>query len=173
MKKKGLILLLALSVMVVTGCGNQNTSDDIQLEAVADDASEEVLLDQPTEGTTQEPTTRIVEKTEEKTTEANTLQVSDGSEGVTAISPEDATAMLQVTLGEKDKDTGNEYSYGYIENVQVDGVTYLAFDWRWMVDGDHMSRLGNLFVTADGSKIYSGVYNGPEDCTIDLDDPMN
>lgn len=174
MKKTGLFVLLALSVMAVTGCGNKDSDSTVVLQEVTEKTTEDELLDQPTEGTTQEPTTRIVEQTEEATVED--IVSEDGTDsqgtGITAISPEDATAMLMVTLGERDEETGNEYSYGYIENVQIDGVTYLVFDWRWLVD-DHTSKITDLFVTADGSKIYEGLYNGPENSEVYLDNPLN
>lgn len=172
MKKKGLILLFAMLACVCTGCGEKRTNDELSVDLVT---QEDLVMseDISTERETAEPTTRIVESTEEKT-EAVTSETAGDTQGsgVTAISPEDATAMLMVTLGERDEQTGNEYSYSYVENVQIDGVTYLVFDWRWLVD-DHMSKLADLFVTADGSKIYEGWYNGPEDSEVYLDSPLN
>lgn len=167
--KKKVLVLFALSALVFTGCGTKDadveTTTEVTTEITSEETSEEI-----TEATTEEKTT----EQSAQTTEAPATEVTENiqSSGVTAISPEDATAMLMVTLGERDEQTGNEYSYGYIENVQIDGVTYLVFDWRWLVD-DHMSRLGDLFVTADGSKIYEGLYGGPENSEVFLDKPLN
>lgn len=166
MKKRGLILALALSVLVFTGCGKEAEEKTTSEVTTSEETTEEV-----TEATTEKETEKTTESTEVSTTEA--ASESQTSQSVKAISPEDAQAMLMMELGEKDEETGNEFSYGYIENVQVDGVTYLVFDWRWLVDGNHMSKLADLFVTADGSKIYEGTYMGPEDCTVYLDAPLN
>lgn len=173
MKKKGLVVLLALSVFALTGCGTKDTDVEATTEVTTEattEATTEEASEEKTEATTEEKTT----EQSAQTTEAVTTQTTENTSGsgVMAISPEDATAMLMVTLGERDEETGNEYSYGYIENVQIDGVTYLVFDWRWLVD-DHTSRLGNLFVTADGSKIYEGIYSGPENSQVFLDNPLN
>lgn len=170
MKKRGLILALALSVLIFTGCGKE-TEDKITSEVTTSEETTEEVTEATTEATTEKETEKTTESTEMPTTEAATE--SQTSQGVKAISPEDAQAMLMMELGEKDEETGNEFSYGYIENVQVDGVTYLVFDWRWLVDGNHMSKLADIFVTADGSKIYEGIYMGPEDCTVYLDAPLN
>ncbi|MGN0437138.1 MAG: hypothetical protein ACI4F4_01335 [Lachnospiraceae bacterium] len=173
MKKKGLILLLAVSVFAFTGCGKQNTTEETGEVSVEFGALEVADDIEASEVETEEPTTRIVDQAEEISEETTTeVDNSASDSGVTAISPEDATAMLMVTLGERDEQTGNEYSYGYIENVQIDGVTYLVFDWRWLVD-DHMSKLTDLFVTADGTKIYEGLYKGPEDSEVYLENPLN
>ena len=168
MKKKGFALLLAFSVLIFTGCGIKTSDVEATTEAVTSqeatqEDTEAIISEEATE-----PSTQAGQTTETPATEA--VEDSQNS-GVTAISPDDAQAMLMMKLGERDEQTGNEYSYCYIENVQINGVTYLVFDWRWMVD-DHMSKLADIFVTADGSAIYEGYYNGPENSEVYLDSPL-
>lgn len=58
MKKKGLFLVVALSVMMMTGCGEKNTGEGLMLQEVTQEEDEE---DVTTEHETAEPTTRIVD----------------------------------------------------------------------------------------------------------------
>lgn len=87
-------------------------------------------------------------------TDAGTQET--GSEGMTS---EEAEKLLFQTLGEKDEETGNTYSFGYVDTFMVDGTEYYMFVWSWLVE-DHSSRLADLFVAVDGSAIYEGLYNG-------------
>ncbi|MBO5505627.1 MAG: hypothetical protein J5984_04035 [Clostridia bacterium] len=36
----------------------------------------------------------------------------------------------------------------------------------WLVNNDHMSYIGDFFVTTDGKKVYTGIVT-PEECIIE------
>lgn len=82
------------------------------------------------------------------------------------ISTDEAEALLISSLGTEDPETGNTYSFGYMDTITVDGVEYFAFNWSWYVNSEHLSRLGDIFVATDGSGIYDGVYNALGDSEV-------
>lgn len=69
-----------------------------------------------------------------------------------AIGVERATALLEEQLGTADPDTGNTFSYGYVETLTLEGREYYRFRMSWLVD-DHLSYLTDYLVAADGSGI--------------------
>lgn len=76
------------------------------------------------------------------------------------ISTENALALIEEKYGKngsKDKETGNERSYVYEDIQEVDGETYFNYRYSWIVfneeNADHISKIGNIFVSTDGSKV--------------------
>lgn len=168
MRKKAIIsFVLAMSMATMAGCTATT------LEQTGSSAPDTVTetTDSTTEAEQTDATTEVTqETTEEVTTEAT--EEATTSDEVSAISADEATSMLMAVLGEQDPDTGNAYMYEYIENVQIEGVTYLAFEWK-MDDGEQSTAISDLFVTADGKNVYQGTYSGPDSSDVYLDKKMN
>ena len=77
------------------------------------------------------------------------------------ISAAEAEQLCRKVMGEVAEETGFPMSYGYTETVEINGRAYHAIRVSWLVNNSHMSYIGDLFVTTDGSEIYDGVvYNG-------------
>lgn len=70
----------------------------------------------------------------------------------TAISVEEATALLREKFGERDAATGNAFSFGYVGRVTDGATEYFRFRISWLVDNDHLSYLTDYLVSADGSE---------------------
>lgn len=156
-KKKVLTMIMAGAMIVgLTACGNDDLKEEsspeitIQTETTQADTTEEIT----TETTTEEVTTEAV-----LTTQSEAKSVGEKENAGDSISKEQAEKLLEDTLGTEDEQTGNTYSFGYEDTVTVDGANYHVFEWSWLVDNDHLSRLTELFVRADGKAIYEGLYN--------------
>lgn len=171
MKKRRLYLLFTgILILGISACGKEEGSDTREMMtteiSTIETATEELSTE---EETTQMTTTETVTTEEHSDTQetdngenAGATEGTDagtqetGSEGMTS---EEAEKLLFQILGEKDEETGNTYSFGYVDTFMVDGTEYHMFVWSWLVE-DHSSRLADLFVAVDGSAIYEGLYNG-------------
>lgn len=165
MRKKGLYLIITgILILGISACGKENSLNTQEM-TTTEIETEELSTE---EATTQVTTTETV------TTEDSDTQETDGSDkgnvteeadagtkqtGSSGMTSEEAEKLLFQTLGEKDEETGNTYSFGYVDTFTVDGTEYHMFVWSWLVE-DHSSRLADLFVAVDGSAIYEGLYNG-------------
>lgn len=92
------------------------------------------------------------------------IEDGDGQEtknpsAITVNNSDDAEKLLESVLGTEDSETGYTYSFGYVDKVEVEGEAYYGFVWSWLVD-DHLSKLSELLVKADGSAVYAAVCDG-------------
>lgn len=69
------------------------------------------------------------------------------------ISVDEAITMMIGRFGEKDADTGNLFSFGYVETLSIDGKEYYRFRISWLVDNDHLSYVTDYLVATDGSEM--------------------
>lgn len=85
------------------------------------------------------------------------------STGDYTITPIEAELLLVKKLGTIDETTGNQLSYGYEDTITIDDVEYHNFRLSWLILDEsgtsHVSYLGQLLVTVDGSKIFSAEKN--------------
>ena len=86
------------------------------------------------------------------------------SAGTPRITQEQALTLIQEQYGLADEETGFTYSWGFDEMTTIDGVEYFNFRMTWLVtdpegNTSHMSYLTNVFVSADGQSIRTGVYD--------------
>lgn len=106
--------------------------------------------------------------TTQKTQPGSTQPVSPTKPLVkTKITTVQAEKLLLKYYGIKDKKTGNTYSYAYLKTVAIDGKKYYAYSVNWLVDGDHYSFVGNIFVSLDGKAIYTGKVGMDDSASID------
>lgn len=150
MYKKGLVFILALGMaMNVTACGGGNK--EVQTTAQTESSTEEA--------TTKETPAKTV-TTSESVSKATTEKVSEATEqSEYDVSYKEAERLLISTLGLKNEETGKVYSYTYLDKYVFEEVEYYVFHWGQVVDG-HVIAIGQLFVSADCTKIYSGIYTG-------------
>lgn len=81
---------------------------------------------------------------------------------VKGITGREAEELCYYVMGEKDKDTGFSFSFGTSGAVQKGGKQYYVIRASWLVDNNHLSYIGDFFVSADGKEIYNGVVSGEE-----------
>lgn len=159
MTKKVLYLVFAgMLVMGMAACGKEADTDipaTTKTEIVS--TEEETAATEEEKAGTQETETEENKSTQNDAEKEEEIQKEEA--GVQALTSEDAEKLLLQTLGEKDKETGNTYSFGYVDTITVDGTEYHMFVWSWLVE-DHSSRITDLFVAVDGSAIYEGLYKG-------------
>lgn len=160
--RKGTYYVIVVGVLagLLMGCGRESGPDSQEV------TSTEIEITEMTseEKTTQEATTEADsawQETDNTEMETTSEKADTGTKEADSVSmtSEEAEKLLFQTLGEKDQETGNTYSFGYVDAVTVDGTEYHMFVWSWLVE-DHSSRLTDLFVAVDGSAIYEGLYNG-------------
>ncbi len=72
------------------------------------------------------------------------------------ITQEEAEKLCASVLGEKDEETGFPFSFGATGTIQKDGKEYYVIRTSWLVNNDHLSYLGDFFVSVDGKEIYDG-----------------
>lgn len=165
MKKKILFLCCAgILALGTVACGKteKETESATPTKAVAEETASAKDAEQTAAAKeTEEPETSTKDDTDTDTdVQKQTDSENDDSGSLfEGLSKEEAEYVLTNVIGKKDKETGNEYSFGYEDTVTVDGVEYYVFDWRMLVD-DHTSRITELFVATDGSVVYEGSYNG-------------
>ena len=75
---------------------------------------------------------------------------------VSGITTKRAEELCYNVLGKKDEKTGNLFSYGVSDAVKKGNREYYIVRVSWLVNNDHMSYIGDFFVSSDGSKIYNG-----------------
>lgn len=77
------------------------------------------------------------------------------------ITAEEAEKLCYTVMGEKDEATGFPFSFGVTETFEQNEKEYYAIRASWLVNNDHMSYIGDFFVSVDGREIYTGfVQNG-------------
>ncbi len=89
----------------------------------------------------------------------------DNVKGITA---REAEALCYEFMGEKDADTGFAFSFGTSGAVQRGEKQYYVIRASWLVNNDHLSYIGDFFVSADGKEIYDGVVSGDTYEMMDL-----
>lgn len=164
MIKKSLYLLIAGIMMFgISACGKEEGPDTREMTTMEISTTETATEELSTEEETTQAVTEVSD-----TQETDNEQKGSATEGTdtgikqtssSGITPEEAEKLLSQTLGEQDEETGNTYSFGYVDTFTIDGTEYHMFVWSWLVE-DHSSRLADLFVAVDGSAIYEGLYNG-------------
>ncbi len=82
------------------------------------------------------------------------------------ITPEEAEKLCYTVMGEKDEDTGFPFSFGVTGTAEIDGKEYYTIRAAWLVNNDHMSYIGDFFVTTDGKEVYTGIAT-PDEYTIE------
>ena len=87
---------------------------------------------------------------------------------VKGITGQEAEKLCYYVMGEKDEDTGFTFSFGTSGAVQKGEKQYYVIRASWLVDNNHLSYIGNFFVSADGKEIYDGVVSGEEYEMMDL-----
>jgi hypothetical protein len=75
---------------------------------------------------------------------------------VKGITQREAEELCYYVLGEKDEDTGFSFSFGTSGAVEKDRKQYYVIRASWLVDNNHLSYIGDFFVSADGKEIYNG-----------------
>lgn len=173
MKRKIICLVCCISLLALVSCGK--TYDDPEDPSLTTEIEEETEEDttetnaasneEVTEDKTTEEETTGEEASEENTEDGENAK-SDNSQS--QITVDEAEKILTESLGSVDEETGNTYSFGYMDTVTVDGAGYYVFNWSRMVD-NHLSTLGDIFVATDGSAVYEGVYNAIGDCEVYTD----
>ncbi len=78
------------------------------------------------------------------------------------ITPKEAENLCYTVMGEKDEATGFPFSFGVTGTEEIDGEEYYIIRATWLVNNDHMSYIGDFFVTTDGKKVYTGFVQGDE-----------
>ncbi len=169
-KSLPLVMSTALTLSLLMGCSggaNAGTAGQTAGESGTTQAAEESGASQSVEesATAQETgESESAEETEESggvkpAGESQNAKEAEAAPEGGLLNEESALKFLEDHFGKEDADTGNTYSFGYMGDAEVESEKYLVFDWRWLVDGDHLSRLDTLFVSADGSGVYSGIYD--------------
>jgi len=87
---------------------------------------------------------------------------------VKGITGREAEELCYYVMGEKDEDTGFAFSFGTSGAIQKGEKQYYVIRASWLVDNNHLSYIGNFFVSADGKEIYDGVVSGEEYEMMDL-----
>lgn len=167
--KRTYLLIAMLLVMGMTGCGKEAskaemTTQEQITESVASEQTEDIVTEVTTTEQSEASATEVTAEQSEATTEEEVVP-SDGEvsteialeDQTGTLTPDQALKLIEETLGSKDEETGNAYTFGHINTMTVDGVEYHVFMWGWLVD-DHVSKLTDLFVATDGSAIYEGTF---------------
>lgn len=183
MKKKlvSSMLIGAMSMTLITGCGEKEDSSKNLIEPIETveatpteipevtptETPETTLTEIPEVTLTEIPEavpTEIPEMTPTETPEVTPTQTpevtptSAPTQTAASLTKEEAEQLLLGQYGVEDAGTGNTNSFGYENTVTIDGVQYYNFRWSWLVD-DHMSYVTNLAVALDGSGIYEATYD--------------
>ena len=77
-------------------------------------------------------------------------------ESIKGISGEEAVNLCFSALGKKDEKTGFPFSFGVSGAVERGRKQYYVIRGSWLVNNSHLSYIGDFFVSADGTVIYSG-----------------
>lgn len=159
------VMVTGVLAGLLTACGKENSLDTREVTALEIETTEITTTEMATEElSTEEKMTEehsVPQETDSQEKGSMKEEADAGTKETSSVSmtSEEAEKLLFQTLGEKDQETGNTYSFGYVDAVTVDGTEYHMFVWSWLVE-DHSSRLTDLFVAVDGTAIYEGLYNG-------------
>ncbi len=77
-------------------------------------------------------------------------------DSVKGITQKEAEELCYYVMGEKDEDTGFLFSFGTSGAVEKDKKQYYVIRASWLVNNNHLSYIGDFFVSADGTEIYNG-----------------
>ncbi len=77
-------------------------------------------------------------------------------DSVKGITQQEAESLCLSVMGEKDEETGFMFSFGASGAVKTAGKQYYVIRVSWLVNNSHLSYIGDLFVLADGTEVYSG-----------------
>lgn len=83
-----------------------------------------------------------------------------------SITPKEAEELCYSVLGEKDEGTGFPFSFSATATLERNGIQYHVIRASWLVNNDHMSYIGDFFVSTDGKEIYNG-FVGKDEYTIE------
>lgn len=83
-------------------------------------------------------------------------------DSVKGITSQEAEKLCYSILGEKDKETGFIFSFGTSGAVETEGKQYYVIRASWLVNNNHLSYIGDFFVSADGKEIYTGTAQSGE-----------
>lgn len=149
MYKKGLVFILALGMTFnVTACGVGNKEVQTTAQTEGSTVEESAMI------TTEKVAMAISEVTSEET-----MKSSEDNTERYDISYKKAERLLTDVFGIQDEETGDLFSYTYMDVCTFDEVDYYVFHWSRLVEG-HMTTISQLFVSTDYTKIYSGIYTG-------------
>ncbi len=87
-------------------------------------------------------------------TDADIVEIPVDS--VKGITQKEAEELCYYVMGKKDEDTGFLFSFGTAGAVEKDKKQYYVIRASWLVDNNHLSYIGDFFVSADGTEIYNG-----------------
>ena len=96
------------------------------------------------------------QKVEINETKADGEIVEISVDTVKGITQGEAEELCYYVLGDKDKDTGFAFSFGTAGAVEKDKKQYYVIRASWLVNNNHLSYIGDFFVSADGKEIYEG-----------------
>lgn len=163
--KRILIMLCMLSLTFSFTACSKNTENDGEKEKIE---SEESDVDDREEYGAIVETKENAEKEEgkeEDTNSSSALNIDTTKEQKTpssyGISKDDAMRLIEDKYGANghtDESTGNEVSYVYEDVQQIGNIEYYNFRHSWIIYNDegvadHISQLGNIFVSTDGSTV--------------------
>ncbi len=83
-------------------------------------------------------------------------------ESVKGITKDEAEKLCYSVLGEKDEKTGFVFSFATSGAVETNNKQYYVIRASWLVNNDHMSYIGDFFVSADGKEVYNGFVQSGE-----------
>jgi len=136
MLKRVLLLVMILAVLVVQGCKMQGVESGEKprtiLQKTVDMRSGVFVFDDSKKSTS------VAEKP------------------VESISAEEAAHICRVVLGEAEEESGFKVAYLYIETIEYGNQSYYVMHVSWLVDDNHWSYIGEVIVSTNGEKIYSG-----------------
>ncbi len=75
---------------------------------------------------------------------------------VKGITQREAEELCYYVMGEKDEKTGFTFSFGVSGAVEKDKKQYYVVRASWLVNNNHLSYIGDFFVSADGKEVYGG-----------------
>lgn len=92
---------------------------------------------------------------DETNAESDIVEISVNT--VKGITQKEAEKLCYYVLGEKDEDTGFAFSFGVSGAIEKDKKQYYVIRASWLVNNNHLSYIGDFFVSADGKEIYDGL----------------
>ena len=91
---------------------------------------------------------------DEPNTDADIVEIPVDS--VKGITQKEAEELCYYVMGEKDEDTGFLFSFGTSGAVERNKKQYYVIRASWLVNNNHLSYIGDFFVSADAAEIYNG-----------------
>lgn len=97
------------------------------------------------------------EKNNISETETNHTIVEIPVDKVKGITKKQAEELCYSVMGKKDADTGFAFSFGVSGAVEKDNKQYYVIRASWLVNNNHMSYIGDFFVSSDGKEVRKGL----------------